>query len=528
MNDGDNRHALFAEYTSGDMTSERFHMLEMSLRKDATLRSEFIEYMNLDAALGDLAALSESEVAEFERLAHSKEARLQDVGAGVAQIGLVKAAIDSRFRSVIALFGTLAAALLIIAAVWITGSNSNHDRTLTDSHQPVAELVTRVDAVLKRDSAVWGQDNLPVGEFQLARGLVHLRFAGGVTVFIEAPTTFDVVSAKRVALHNGRLSANVPNAGTGFTVETPEVEVIDFGTEFSVDVEGGASEVHVFDGLVRVHPGASQRRGLLRSVDLQASQAVRITDASAEPEDISIATDRFIRNFNEPKWNYARLVKRLKPLAIYRMPIRDRGLVSEPPEYSGVVLTGDGKRPPHARGVFVGGSLRVGADSTGRGGRVDAPPVLSTGQFSLTGFVYLEARARSAVVVTNLDDGQGNFSLSLDEKGRLQATIRNGDGDVSCSGGSSVLPRETWRHVVVTADAERLHLYEDGKLVASTHCAAMTASDSETTVWFGTDPRASQVWDGRIDELALFDRALNENEIAALYRTAQQEMARSR
>ena len=132
------------------------------------------------------------------------------------------------------------------------------------------------------------------------------------------------------------------------------------------------------------------------------------------------------------------------------------------------------------------------------------------------------------MVATNLHDGQGNFSLSLDENGRLQATIRNGDGDVSSIAGSSVLPQETWRHVVVTADGERLHLYEDGKLVASTPCAAMAVSDSDTTVWFGTNPRASQVWNGRIDELALFDRALNENEIAALYRTAQEEIARSR
>ena len=55
----------------------------------------------------------------------------------------------------------------------------------------------------------------------------------------------------------------------------------------------------------------------------------------------------------------------------------------------------------------------------------------------------------------------------------------------------------------------------------------MAASDSDT-VWFGTDAEATRVWDGRIDEVALFDRALNEEEIAALYRTARKEIARSR
>lgn len=99
------------------------------------------------------------------------------------------------------------------------------------------------------------------------------------------------------------------------------------------------------------------------------------------------------------------------------------------------------------------------------------------------------------------------------------------DSYVSIPG--SVLPQKTWRHVVVTADGEQLHFYEDGQLVASTLCAAMAASDADT-VWFGTDAEATRVWNGRLDEVALFDRALTEKEIAALHRSAQEEIARSR
>ncbi len=106
-------------------------------------------------------------------------------------------------------------------------------------------------------------------------------------------------------------------------------------------------------------------------------------------------------------------------------------------KHSGVVLTGEGKRPPHACGVFVGGSLRVGVDSTGRGGRVDTPPALGTGQFSLTVFVYLEDPAQKGVVATNFDGERGNFDLSLDENGMLQASIRNNDGDVNVVAGNA-------------------------------------------------------------------------------------------
>lgn len=410
------------------------------------------------------------------------------------------------------------------------------------SHEQLATVVTEIDALLTHGESTWNRGDLVAGDYQLRRGLLHLRFDGGVMVYVEAPARFDAVSKERVVLHSGRLSARVPPEGIGFTVETPEAEVVDFGTEFSVDVEGGASEVHVFDGLVRVHPGTSSQRDVSRAVDLQASQAVRIADGATEAEDISIATERFIRNFDEPRLNYARAVKRLSPLAYYRMPIRDRGLVSEPPEHSGIVLTGEGKRPPHARGV-IGGSLRVGADSSGRGGRVDSPPPLSTGRFSLVAFVYLETRAQSGIVATNMDGKRGNFALSLDENGTLHATVvdevtspkpattppKTGNPGLvtSSTTGSSALPLKTWRHVVVTADGEQLQLYEDGKLIASAPCTAMAASDSDP-VWFGTDANATQVWDGRIDEVTLFDRALSEEEIAALYHTAQEEIARSR
>lgn len=517
MSDSPDLRPLFVDYALGGISAAQLQALEAALREDSDLRRDFIEYMNIDSALGDMAALSEAELAEFETTKPDNGSRASDSGVSGAIAGTNDR--PSQTYRAVAFLGALAATLLIAAFLWFTSPSENEQA-------PVATLVTDVDAVLLCDGQPCKGTELQAGKYRLDRGLLHLQFDGGVMVYVEAPARFDAISDKRVMLHSGRLSARVPPEGIGFTVDTPEAEVVDFGTEFSVDVEGGASEVHVFEGLVRVHPGASNQRDVSRSVDVLASQAVRITEGAAEPEGISIETDRFIRNFDEPKWNYARLVRRSSPLAYYRMPIRDRGLVAEPPEYSGVVLTGDGKRPPHARGVFVGGSLRIGADSSGRGGRVDSPPPLSTGQFSLTVFVYLEVPAHSAMVATNLHDGQGNFGLSLDDSGLLQAAVRSGNGDVSFITGNSVLPQKTWRHVVVTADGEQLRLYEDGELVASKPCAALAASDSDT-LWFGTNGRATQVWDGRIDDVALFNRALTSEDIAALYRTAQEEIARS-
>lgn len=417
----------------------------------------------------------------------------------------------------------LATAACILFAFTRPGADRNEDLL----NGVVASVVRNVSGAVQRNGARWNEPQLIAGDYDLQQGLLHLEFGGGVMVYIEAPARFDAISHERLILHSGRLSARVPPEGIGFTVQTPEAEVVDFGTEFSVDVLDGASEVHVFDGLVRINPGKRSHGDSATPLDLQASHAVRISGGQTEPEDISIAADRFIRDFDEVARNYAPAIRKKSPLVFYRMPIRDRGLVSEPPEYSGIVLTGKGKRPPHARGVFVGGSLRVGVDSIGRGGRVDAPPALNTGRFSLTLFVYRESDANGSTAVSNMNADLGNFDLSLDELGRLQGTIKSLDGSESTVEGVSVLPLNQWRHVVLTVDGHYIHLYEDGILVASKPCAAAAASQSDP-IWFGIDANGTQRWDGRIDEVALFDRALDDEEVLSLYRLAQEEINRSK
>lgn len=511
MSDSNDLRALFADYVNGDISAEHLQALEAALRVDADLRRAFIEYMNIDSAIGDLAALPETEAAEIE----GGQATLVGDGPISPKPPADGARVVSR---VLAGAAVIAVSLLIVARLWVTNPS-------TDKNTLAATLVTEVDAVLSCDGEPWSESGLRAGEYQLDRGLLHMQFGGGVMVYVEAPAKFEAVSDKRVVLHHGRLSANVPPEGTGFTVETPEAEVIDFGTEFSVDVESGASEVHVFEGLVRVLPRSHDGEKARQPIDLRTSQAVQVKESAKVPVEIEIARDRFIRNFEEPYRSYARSVKLLSPVAYYQMPIRDKGLVCDPSQYSGEVLTGDGIRPPHARGVFAGGSLRVMAGSTGRGGRVDVPPPVDSGHFTLAVAVYLEGPAEGGAIATNIRGDRGNFRLSLNGNGLLQATVRNSNGELRSLTSDTPLPLATWRHLVITADGERLRIYEDGQLLASMSCGMMAPSGSET-LWFGADADGTGLWNGRIDELVLFDKALGDAEIADLYQVALAEIAR--
>lgn len=508
MSDTKTPRELFSRYVAGDITSAEIATLEAALRDDAELRKEFINYLNLDSALGDLAALSDTELKEVEQVVTGSTNNQTDPTSKKS-----RARSNSRFLSSLT---ALAASLLVISIVWAYWQSSS-------KVVPLATMVNEVDAVLMLDGKPWSSNDLLAGNYQLDQGLMHLRFGGGVMVYIEAPARWKAVSEKRLVLYDGRISANVPPEGIGFTVETPEAEIVDFGTEFSVDVGGGASEVHVFKGLVRVQPRLKKNEKPTEAIDLKSSQAVKIEEVSPKPIPIELAKNRFIRTFEEARRKYPRTIKQLAPVAYYRMAIRDQGLASIPPEYSGDVLTGNGIRPPHASGVFAGGSLRVLANSTGRGGRVDNPPPFENGQFTLATYLYLESETPSATAVTNLHSDEGNFTLALDDRGFLKVTVRDTEGQLTSASGADLLPIHDWRHVVVTVDGKSIRMYDAGKLIASTSSKPISASKM-TPLWFGRDAGGASLWNGRIDEVAIFDRALTEDEIAALYQAGLDEM----
>jgi hypothetical protein len=113
----------------------------------------------------------------------------------------------------------------------------------------------------------------------------------------------------------------------------------------------------------------------------------------------------------------------------------------------------------------------------------------------------------------------------LVEDGRLQATVRTTDGDLQSVVSEELLPLATRCQLVLTADGRQLQIHVDGQVAASTTCAMQATCDSDT-VWFGTAADAAGPWDGRIGEPVMFDRALNGEEISALYQAALEEMAR--
>ena len=113
---------------------------------------------------------------------------------------------------------------------------------------------------------------IQTGSYDLEEGLVQITFESGVDLVIEAPASFEIHSSEFMVLNEGRLAVTVPPEGVGFTVETPDAEVVDFGTEFAIEVvDERSSEVHVFKGEVEVRP--KEQDASIYPVRLVANQA---------------------------------------------------------------------------------------------------------------------------------------------------------------------------------------------------------------------------------------------------------------
>jgi hypothetical protein len=127
------------------------------------------------------------------------------------------------------------------------------DRDSTVAGDRVALLAQAID-VEWEDGATFGEGSaLPKGWLKIARGTLRLDFYSGARVILEGPAAIELLSPDLARLEKGKLTARVPPPAEGFTVMSSELRVVDRGTEFGMNVSGtDACEVHVFDGEVEL------------------------------------------------------------------------------------------------------------------------------------------------------------------------------------------------------------------------------------------------------------------------------------
>ncbi len=498
--------SLLMELTEGELSSEQSRRLEDLVREHPSAKEMYLEYCQVHTMLawehGVLGGLQLPDLSSTPEIP------------------------SGSFRSWKPL--AMAAALVLTGVVlwsqWGASSKIKPGKT-------VAALTRNVAASLElfggssdfsRGSAV------RTGSYQLDEGLVQITFQSGVELVIEAPASFEIHGPEFMILNEGRLVANVPPEGVGFTVETPDAEVIDHGTEFAIEVVGErSSEVHVFQGEVEVRPGNEDIS--IDPVRLVTNQATRIDHSTLVPLGISVDDQRFLRSLDEPDPSYSGKVRELLPLAYYRMAVYDDGHTlkdaAKGRENTASIVEGDGRRQPFAPGR-IGSSLRLDGPKKGVYAQISPGLELPKSEFTIMGWVKTRTLPRNAVLVSDRNlSGDETFRFGLDgDQGHLGLTLANGERSLQIVD-SSPLPLEDWTHVAVVKTTEDLRLYRNGVLVSSEPLNGFEAHPHHPFSIGGIAVRVrdkkrnqrSGFWHGRVDELAFFGSSLTSEQIENLF-----------
>jgi hypothetical protein len=113
------------------------------------------------------------------------------------------------------------------------------------------------------------------------------------------------------------------------------------------------------------------------------------------------------------------------------------------------------------------------------------------------------------------------FMLSTIDSGgtpRLRFRIKTGGVTATLVATSGELPEDQWLHAAAVYDGSEMRLYLDAVPVGSAAESGSLSVDDGIPVWIGGSPggASERPWDGLLDEVRIYDRALSAAEILAL------------
>jgi hypothetical protein len=422
---------------------------------------------------------------------------------------------------------TVAASIMLVTLVaW----------QLTRPARPAPKVVASVchtsGAILHEKNKVVSTlvgDSLSAGSYELTSGIMQFSYTNGVMVLMESPAKFELCGTMLVKLQTGKLSAVVPPAGIGFSVESPSATIVDLGTEFGVNASAAQSEVHVFKGKVLVETSSTTKPQTITE-----HKATRIDTATGTPSGIDYDPQMFIRKMTEDLANqFAEKATALHPFAQYRMRIMsDNTMLKDgaPFNHDGKIILGRSLNP-WVTGR-VGSALKLRGTKTDSYAMVPNWPLMTNNTISLFAWVKANSRPRWASIAKNWAinpkgnfGGQFHFGLH-DDDGALEVHVNNAANLEVGVRDVVPLPIGQWQFVTFTLDGKVLRLYRNGREVASTPCAGLTTF-APSLLGIGVrldetgkpDGDNSGIWDGAIDELTVFKYALSSQQIKDIYDT---------
>ena len=225
-------------YLDGTISPEAFEKLQDRMLENPAVRQMMRRYLALDDSLRNEVEID-------------SEATLPWLTSALPRSKILQ------FPSLIPIAAAASIAFALGLGIMFFSSQPNSKSTPDFVHTKQVEPVAEGFAVVRRLFDVrWPADVVPrragealgAEEIRIASGTVEIQFFSGATMTVQGPAEIILKSAWEATCRDGAVRMRVPPAARGFKLHTPATEIVDLGTEFGLQVREGEGHVEVFDG----------------------------------------------------------------------------------------------------------------------------------------------------------------------------------------------------------------------------------------------------------------------------------------
>lgn len=550
---------LFFQYCNASISKEEMDQLNTFMLESEYIRCKYFEFLKTELAISHCLEKNyqtdespELLTKELQKMAnYEKAAPTMDISKETPPRELIQNVVYplrekrkvSKFQ-IVTLVASVAAALFIALLVKFT------------SEQGVLPIAKVSDGVNTKWLSASGQisigSHLYPGPLTLEKGVAQIALDCGARVLLQAPVKVDLETSSQIYLESGRLVANIEQStDKRFVVRTANSTVVDYGTEFGVQVDqAGQLYTHVFKGNVELRQGSDPLK-FENTLRLKTGQSGSI-NLSGELVRVADKPQQFFRSMPTP---YELAVMKTQPLYYWRFDRdqdgtlqneRDAGLNDACQLIGSVGYTEGrdlgGRQPNIALQLTGGENYTILRDCTAEADNADS---LAIAMWVRPETHEVTPRDKVIMRVRRGDElGMGHRSTILFDYVKKQFLFYVGHGsenpkDPSSSSDTGVssgtVELDAWHHVAVTYtnSKRRMNLYVDGQLEASktlpdTVRLLEMDTNKEPYRWLVGYGKTSQTEDineanfiGSVDEISQYNRELSAEEVRMLYEAAQ-------
>lgn len=404
-------------------------------------------------------------------------------------------------------------------------------------------------------------EQLPMHQpFELMNGLLWLRFDNGAEVIVRGPARFELLSPTTLSLASGEVFTRCEGPSAhGFIVQTPYARIVDIGTEFGVRTDDAGTEAHVFSGRIVMTSLPDESGVASVTVPLDAGSAGRVTLGDPQIRTMEAARPTFIGRNDFDTHVLAESGSRYHRAMAFSHELR-----RDPALLAYYTFDADSMDQDRVRNVALTTAGRL--DGIVTGAQPTARPVVMPGRFeqsralnftpignlaawvevphdsvfesieelTLMAWVRRAPHDGGTIVSKRASDTQVSFQMSMFGPQRpliYTNALQFGSGNAASVREPFVRSdpvlenKNNWCFVVTTYRQGIVNFYVDGELI-TTRKAPLPLGFCDSPIRIGAAPTTLRTsgpdpFQGSIDELAIFNRALSPEEIQTIYQATR-------